>query len=84
MRKGDFNSDHNLQLIEMSMRCKVQKPEKKAENVAIQTDQLKERKVRMKLQAKLLGKMNEWGLSRKESRREELVWKMYGWTLRRV
>ena len=56
----------------------------KAENVAIWTDQFKEREVRMKFKAKLPGKMNEQGLSREKRIQERGVWKMYGWNLRRV
>ena len=39
---------------------------KKAVNVAIWTDRLKEKGMKIKFQAKLLGKMNERGLSREE------------------
>ena len=46
---------------------------KKAENVATQTDRLKEREVRMKFQAKLLEKMNERELSREEGIQERGV-----------
>ena len=38
-----YSSDHYLLLMKMSMGCKVQKGEKKAENVAIRTDRLKDR-----------------------------------------
>ena len=70
VRGADVSSDHYLLLTKMSMGCKVQKGEKKAENVAIRTDRLKDREVRMKFQAKLLVKMNELGLSRDEVAQE--------------
>ena len=73
VRGADASSDHYLLLMKMSMRCKVQKAEKKAENVAIQIDRLKERKVRIKFQAKLLEKMNERELSREEGIQERGV-----------
>ena len=47
VRGTDVSSDHYLLLMKMSMRCKVQNA-RKAENMAIQTDRLKEREVRMK------------------------------------
>ena len=56
VRGADVSSDHYLLLMKMSMGYKVQKGEKKAENVAIRTDRLKDREVRMKLV-----KMNELG-----------------------
>ena len=73
VRGADVSSDHYLLLMEVSMRCKVQNAKKKAENVAIQTDRLKEREVRMKFQAKLLEKMNERELSREEGIQERGV-----------
>ena len=70
LRGAEVSNDHYLLVMKMSMGCKVQKAEKKGENVSIQTDRLKDREVRMKLQAKLLVKMNELGVNRKEMRQE--------------
>ena len=43
LRGADVSSDHYLLLMKMSMGCKVQRGEKKAENMAIRTDRLIER-----------------------------------------
>ena len=59
VRGADISSDHYLLLMKMSMRCKVQNAKKKVENVAIQTDRLKEREMRMKLKVKLLYREDE-------------------------
>ena len=68
VRGAEVSSDHYLLVMKMSMGCKVQKAEKKGENVSIQTDRLKEvREVSMKFQAKLLMKMNELGVNREET-----------------
>ena len=85
VRGADVSSDHYLLLMKMCMRCKVQNA-KKAENVAIQTDWLMEREMRMKFQAReLLEKKNEQEVSREEGIQEtgvsvEDVWS----SLRRV
>ena len=61
-----YSSDHYLLLVKISLGYKVQKAEKKEENMEIQADQLKDREVRMKFQVKLLVKMNELDLNREE------------------
>ena len=52
--------------MKISLGYKVQKAERKDENMEIQADRLIDREVRMKFQAKLLVKMNELVLNREE------------------
>ena len=59
VRGAHVSSDHCLLMMKMSMGRKVEKPEKKVENVVIQTDRLKDREVKMKFQMRLVEKMNE-------------------------
>ena len=66
VRGAGVSSDRYLLLVKMSLGYKVQKAEKKDENMEIQADRLKDREVRMEFQVKLLVKMNELDLNREE------------------